>query len=114
MLLEVEAGAVGVGADEADAFGKRLAASAGHEDGLAVQCLPALAGAEAFRVSGVFQTGDHAVHGFAFGFAVGNEADVVVGQRRHGPAVFGRAIDFPAGFGTGCKFVHDNLDRKME
>ena len=48
MLLEVEAGAVGVGADEADALGKRLAASAGHENGLAVQCLPALAGAEAF------------------------------------------------------------------
>ena len=72
-LLEVKARGVGVGADEAHARSERLLALARHEDGLAPIGTKHEILLEIFGKSGNLQCFNHEIHGFAFGFRMGEE-----------------------------------------
>ena len=115
-LFEVKARGVGVGADEAHARSERLLALARHEDGLAPIGAEHEIRLEIFGKSGGLQCFNHEIHGFAFGFRMGEEIHVAGGQHVHlflacrigvvCPAVFGVEIEFvahvcyPLWFGT--------------
>ena len=103
-LLEVKARGVGMGADEAHARSERLLALARHEDGLAPIGAEHEILCEIFGKAGTLQRFNHEIHGFAFGFRMGEEIHVAGGQCVHlflacrigvvRPAVFGFEIEF--------------------
>ena len=108
-LLEVQPGAVGVGADQMKALGQGATSSPDGEQGFAVQAGITAALVQAGAEARFGQTSFHIGHGFPFGLAGRKKFHIAFGQGAHGLAVFGRGIRLPGRLGGIGEFAHEHV-----
>ena len=94
-LLEVQAGAVGMGGDEVHALLQRDLALAGGEDGLAAQVAEHGVLFEVIAEAGFLQALLHIGHGLALGLALADEIHVTPDQGVHLAFLGGSGVDVP-------------------
>ena len=107
--LQIQPGAVGMGADQAYTFRQRALAPAHGEQSLAIQGLEAAAfphaGFESRGTQAFFNIRD----GFPLRLAARDEIHIVLGQGTHGLAFFRGSVNFPGRTVFMGKFFHRSI-----